>query len=155
MTFYQWLVVLHVIGAFLFVLFHGASAAVVFRIRRETDVARIQALLDLSKSMLGAFYVGVLLMLVTGIWAGIDGGWFSRGALWLWTAIGLLVVVAVAMYLLISRHFYGWRELLATEPAPDIGTIRTRVATQQPLVGAAIGLAGLVIIVWLMEAKPF
>ena len=155
MTFYQSLVVIHVIGAFLFVLFHGASAAVVLSIRREAEVARIRTLLDLSKSTLGLFYIGLLVMLVGGIWAGIEGGWFSRGALWLWVAIGVLVIVAFAMYALISRHFMAWRRLIEAEPPIDGAVLRAQMQTPQPLLGAAAGLVGLILIVWLMVAKPF
>jgi hypothetical protein len=155
MTFYGSLVVVHVIGAFLFVLFHGASAAVVLSIRRESDVARIRTLLDLSKSTLGLFYIGLVVMLVGGIWAGIEGGWFSRGALWLWVAIGVLVIVAFAMYALISRHFMAWRKLIEAEPLIDGAILRAQMQTSQPLLGAAAGLVGLIVIVWLMVAKPF
>ena len=83
MSFYGWLVLTHVIGAFLFVLFHGASAGVVLRIRRETDIVRIRSLLDLSGSMIIVFYVALLLMLVGGIWAGLEGSWFTNGRLWI------------------------------------------------------------------------
>ena len=43
-----WIVFIHIVAAFGFVLSHGVSAFVAFRIRAERDPARIGALLDLS-----------------------------------------------------------------------------------------------------------
>jgi uncharacterized protein YneF (UPF0154 family) len=154
-TFYGWLVFVHVLGAFLFVLFHGASAGVVLRIRRETDIGRVRTLLDLSMSMVGLFYISLLLMLVGGIWAGIEGRWFTNGQLWLWVAIGVLLLVGVAMYVFISRHFYAWRKALDGDPPTDDATLLAQIQNPQPLWGALIGLIGLVVIVWLMVFKPF
>ncbi len=45
---YRWIVFVHVGAALVFMLAHGASASVAFRLRRERDVARLSALLDLS-----------------------------------------------------------------------------------------------------------
>ena len=43
MDWYPWIVTLHVLGAFLFVFGHGASAFAAFRLRRERDPVRIGA----------------------------------------------------------------------------------------------------------------
>src|SRR5262249_44773271 len=99
----DWIVLLHVVGAFLFVGAHGASIWTVNAIRRETSPARIGALTDLSGMSLSAAYVGLLLLLVGGIWAGIYAGFFGSG--WIWTALALFVVIAVAMYA-IATPFY-------------------------------------------------
>ena len=45
---YQWIVLLHIVGAFLFALSHGAGVWVAVQIRRERDPRRIAALVDLS-----------------------------------------------------------------------------------------------------------
>ena len=100
---YPWIVLLHVVGAFVFVLSHGVSAWMALLIRRERDRARISALLDLSTASIGGTYVGLLLLLIGGIWAGIYGGHFGRG--WIWAAIGLLVVVIVVMYAVATPYF--------------------------------------------------
>src|SRR6478609_7482514 len=44
---YRWLVFLHVLAVFGFLLAHGTAIAVAFRLRREREVARIRVLLDL------------------------------------------------------------------------------------------------------------
>ncbi len=39
---------LHVLGVFAFLMAHGASASMLFRLRRERDPEKIRTLLDLS-----------------------------------------------------------------------------------------------------------
>src|SRR3989304_4380836 len=46
----RWLIFLHVLAALTFFLAHGTSAAMAFKIRKETDFTRIGAILDLSWS---------------------------------------------------------------------------------------------------------
>jgi hypothetical protein len=161
---YEWLVLLHVAGAFLFVISHGASAWVVVALRRERDPARIRALADLSSTSLTTAYVGLLLLLIGGIWAGISRDWFRFG--WIWAALGLFIVIAVAMYAIATPYFKRLRLALgqrvmgmpknAPEPtaAPD-GDIAAIAATAPANTLVAVGLGGLLVILWLMVVKPF
>jgi len=50
---YTWLIYLHVFSVLGFLLAHGSSAAVMFRLRVERDPARIGALLDLARAVNG------------------------------------------------------------------------------------------------------
>jgi predicted integral membrane protein DUF2269 len=159
---YPWIVLLHVVGAFVFVLSHGASAWMALLLRRERDRARISALLDLSTASIGGTYVGLLLLLIGGIWAGIYGGHFGRG--WIWAAIGLLVVVLVVMYAVATPYFIRLRAAVgmgARGTPPDPGMIASdedlaALAAKAPvLVLLAVGTVGLVLILWLMVIKPF
>ena len=93
---YPYIVLLHVIGAFVFALSHGVSVAVGLRLRGVQSRERAAALLELSGLAIGGLYVGLLLLLIGGIWAGFAGDHWGR--LWIWVAIGILVVVMVAMY---------------------------------------------------------
>ena len=161
---HQWIVLLHIVGAFVFVLSHGVSAWMAVLLRGERDRARIAALLDLSEASIGGVYVGLLLLLVGGIWGGIYANHFSRG--WIWAAIGVLLLIMVAMYAIASPFFNGLRVAVgvrsrygprnAPMPPPasdaDVGTLAAR-APLAPLLG--IGLGGLLIILWLMVLKPF
>ena len=72
---YPWIALVHVIGGFGFFLAHGASAAVAFRLRKERDLERVRALLDLSSSTISALYISLLVLLAAGIWAGFLGRW--------------------------------------------------------------------------------
>lgn len=155
MTFERWLAFVHVAGAFLFVFGHGASAMVLFRLRRTTSATQVRDLLELSKSAFPATYIGALLLLIGGIWAGIEGGLWTVGFNWLWAAVIVLIVVIVAMFMLISRHFYKWRELLIADSPADEAALMAEVHGPQPIYGAIVGLVGITIILYLMMAKPF
>jgi cytochrome bd-type quinol oxidase subunit 2 len=161
---YQWIVLLHIVGAFLFVISHGASAWVVVALRGETDPRRIRALADLSSTSLVAAYIGLLLLLIGGIWAGIYSDWFKFG--WIWAALAVFIAVAVAMYAIATPYFKRLRIALGQRvqgmpkdapepsPAPDAEIVAiAATAPANPLV--IVGLGGLLIILWLMVLKPF
>ena len=160
---YGLVVLLHVLGAFLFVLAHGASMLVSFRLRGERDPARQAALFDLSSSGINLMYVGLTILLVAGIAAGFMGGHWGRG--WIWAAIGTLVVVMAVMYS-VATPFYGRMRAAAGATVPDQVVARMkppparedleRMATSsRPIWLAAVGGVGLAFITWLMLAKPF
>jgi len=159
---YPWIVTLHVFAAFIFALGHGASALVAFRIRAEREPARIAALLDLSAQGIGATYVGLLILALAGVAAGIMNGWFGQG--WIWASIGVLLAIIIAMYSIATRYYVSLRTALGQPARGDKGPPPTPVSqdelialldTRRPEALAAIGLIGLAIIIWLMVAKPF
>ena len=161
---YQWIVLLHIVGAFLFVIAHGASAWVVVAIRGETDPRRIRALADLSSTSLVAAYIGLLLLLIGGIWAGIYSDWFKFG--WIWVALGVFIAVAVAMYAIATPYFkrlrlaLGQRVMGLAKDAPDPvpaadGEIVAIAASAPAMALNVIGFVGLLVILWLMVVKPF
>ena len=63
----RWLVFIHVLSAITFFLAHGAAAAMVFRVRSETDFTRIRAMLDLSVSTFQVYMFSFLMMGLTGL----------------------------------------------------------------------------------------
>jgi hypothetical protein len=161
---YPWIVLLHVGGAFLFVIAHGASIWTVNVIRREKEPARIAALADLSGSSLTVAYVGLLLLLVGGVWAGIYAGFFGSG--WIWAALALFVIIAVAMYAIATPFFkrlrvaLGQRVMGTPKDAPDPvaaadGEIVAIAASAPAMALNVIGFVGLLVILWLMVVKPF
>ena len=161
MDLYPWLVFLHITGAFVFVMAHGVSAIVAFRLRAERDPVRMTALMELSSTSISVMYIGLLTLLIAGIIAALNRNWFSQG--WPWAAIVLLVVVAVAMYVLASRYYAGIREALGLasmnnkEPGParPADEIVRMLDTRRPEQIAVVGFVGLLIILWLMIFKPF
>ncbi len=151
-----WIVYGHILGALAFMLAHGVSAVVVFRLRSERDPAAVRLLLGLSKMTLPAVYLSLLLLIVAGVWAGIDIGAFNSGQMWLWTAVGVLVVVFVTMFALVSPTFYRTRDLLGDGSTPvDPADLDRRLSSSRPLVGVVIALIGILVILWLMVLKPF
>jgi hypothetical protein len=159
---YAYIVLLHVIGAFIFALAHGVSVAVGLRLRGVQSREQVAALLELSGYAIGGLYVGLLLLLIGGVWAGFAGDHWGR--LWIWVAIGTLVVVIVAMYA-IATPFYGRMRAAAgvmTDPkqlarygelAPD--ELSRMGTSSRPIWLAVIGGIGLLVILWLMVVKPF
>ena len=156
-------VFLHVAGAFLFVLAHGASMLVAFRLRKEQDRERIAALFDLSSLGIGVMYLGLLIMLLAGIAAGFIGGFWGRG--WIWASIGILVLVAVAMYAM-GTAYYGRLRVAAGadvppqiasryDPPPTAEELSQLATSSRPWILAGIGGVGLIAILWLMLFKPF
>ena len=115
---YQWLVFVHVIAAFVFVMSHGVSAAVALTLRFQRGPDRVRALLELSGETLIVMYVSLLLVLATGVWAGFRPGssgswWDSR---WIWASLGVLVVMWLLMGGLATRYFDQLRRAVGLPP---------------------------------------
>jgi cytochrome c biogenesis protein CcdA len=157
-------VFVHVAAAFLFVMGHGASMWASYQIRLERDPERIKALLNLSSGSLGFVYGSLLVLLIAGIWAGIAGDFFGR--LWIWLAIGVLVLIIVLMYALASSYYAKVREAVGvrsmrtpknapdpTPMAPD--ELALLLDTRRPDVIGLVGVIGLLVLLWLMFFKPF
>jgi len=164
MDWYPWVVLIHVSGAFGFVLGHGTSVLVAFRLRSEREPARVTALLDLSGSSLAMMYGALLLLLIAGIVAGFMGGYW--GHVWIWVALGLFVVIVVAMYPLGTQHYAKVRHAFglksyqdkadAPPPEPASAVVQAALlASPQPWILAVVGGGGLLLILWLMVVKPF
>jgi hypothetical protein len=161
---YRWLVFVHVLAAFVFLLAHGGSASVAFRLRRESERARLAALLDMSGASQGVMYGCLLVLLIAGIVLGFLGGWWRLG--WIWASLALLVVTAIGMYVRASipfnrirqaaglAYFDGRRAQPASSPAGD-QALRSAVAAIRPFEVATIGVVPIALILWLMMFKPF
>lgn len=153
---HEWIVFGHILGALLFMLAHGASAAVVFRLRRERDPNAVRVLLGLSRMTTPAAYVGLILLIGAGLWAAMSGRWFSAGGFWLWLSIILLVVILGAMYGMLAPAFRRVRQLVGDAGTDvDPGELDQALSQPGPMIGVGIGLLGTVVILWLMVLKPF
>ena len=60
---YIWVVFLHVAGTLGFALAHGTSMFVALKLRKERDLERVKALLEVSSSSVIVMYVSLLLLL--------------------------------------------------------------------------------------------
>jgi hypothetical protein len=163
---YQWLVFAHIFAVFGFLLAHGSATAVAFRLRSEREVERIRTLLDLSRGASAVGNASLLVLLAFGIAAGFVGDWWGR--YWIWTALGLLILISIAMTLVGSGPLIRIRQLVgATGPSrgtvvstPPAGVnlekqLEVLLAAVHPVVLTAIGGGGLAVILWLMLFKPF
>ena len=150
---YSWVIFLHVLSVLGFLLAHGSSAAVMVRLRSECEPARIQALLDLSQAVSGLMNASALLLLITGIAGGFMGAWWGRG--WIWASLALLIAVGLVMSVMGRLYFERLRRALVQAPDARPAALTAARDSGQPVLLAAVGLGGLVIITWLMWFKPF
>ncbi|MCB8983532.1 MAG: hypothetical protein H6659_06895 [Ardenticatenaceae bacterium] len=161
---YRLLVLLHVLSVFAFLMAHGISDGVAFALRRERELSRIQALLNLSGSSLGVLHGSITLLFLTGIVTGFIGDWWNRG--WIWLSIGLLVAMYAYMGIAASGYYrqvrkaaglaymQGFKPHPASQPAcPD--DLDALLNHTRPIWSALVGFASLAIIAWLMMSKPF
>lgn len=164
MDLYRWVVFGHVVAVILGLGAHGASAFAMFRVRRETDRTRMAAILEVSSSSLMVASIGLLVAIVLGIVAAVMGGHFSR--FWPWAAIIVLVIIIGVMTPFAGIPMNNLRRALGTgvrgdkpsDPARVPGTddeVAAAIAKVRPEIPAAVGVVGVAILTWLMEAKPF
>lgn len=164
MDIYVWLMYVHIAGLLIFVMGHGATAMVSFRLRQEREPARIKALLDLSSGAIGLAYIGLLLLLASGIAAGFRAGLWDRW--WIWISLGLLIVIIVAMYPMGSTYYakvrnaVGMKSYRDPKDAPDPepaspAELAALLDSSRPWVLLGIGGGGVLIILWLMLMEPF
>ena len=143
---------------------HGVSMFVAFAIRREGDTARVAAMLDVSSMSLTGVYVSLLLLLATGIAGGFMGGYWDKA--WIWISLATLVGLAVAMYPLGSVHYAKVRRAVGQKayndpkdaPPPDPlppDQLAPLLASNRPFLLAGLGGGALLLILFLMEVKPF
>lgn len=157
MRLYRWWVFLHIGGGvFGFLISHGVSIAVTFRLRKERNPGRIVTLLELSGTSVRGLYVSLALLLLGGVVAGFLGDWWSQA--WIWASIVLLALTSVAM-LALARPYYRRVGLVARAMA-DGSTAVSReqldsiLRSGRPIAVAVIGFAGLLLILYLMMFKP-
>ncbi len=161
---YRWVVVLHVLSVFGFVLLHGASAMVFLRLRGERDPERVKALLQLSSFPANAAWASLAILLLSGIALGFMGGWWVRG--WIWVSLGVLILMILAMGFMGSRSLNVIRGSLGIPssygeepPEPqhraELGTVQSQLAELPAWPLMAVGGGGIAILTWLMMLKPF
>lgn len=161
---YPWLVYIHVLGVFGFIMAHGLSIAVAFSLRRERNLERIRTLLNLSSGSIGMMNSSIIILLLTGIVSGFIGRWWNRG--WIWLSLGLLIAIAVYMGVSGLSYYAQVRKAVGEEKtgASQLYLLGEAVSSEQinallnqprPLWLAVCGFGSLVVITWLMIFKPF
>lgn len=167
--FYPWVVFAHVANVFGFLLAHGVSVGVLFKLRGEHKLERIRALLDLSKASIAWTYAFLVLIGVTGFAAVYIGDWWRH--VWVWASAALLILIALAMDWIGDPYFDRLRVAIGLEetksmkgapalhgPLPDIPAgeeeLVRLLSSPHPLLLALVGIVGLAAILWLMILKP-
>ena len=163
MDLYGAVVFVHATTILLFFVAHGTSMAVAFALKRETEPARVRALLDLSRFSLGMpIVVLVVIGLLTGIVAGFMGGHWGTG--WLWISIVLFVLVGGLMTPMATFRLKPIRAAAGmpaetgvpeAPPQENPEELRRLIDAWNPMVPASMGLIGFIVILYLMLVKPF
>ena len=154
---YSWLVFVHLLGVFGFLMSHGVATFVTFRVRAEKDVIALRALLALSGRSGVAMNISLLALLVGGISAALVAD-ISSG--WPLAALVVLIVVSGLMSAFPGRQLRKIRAAagITRRKAPteaNLVELTARQAAFNPWVSVVIGGVGLVLILWLMAMKPF
>jgi hypothetical protein len=143
----------HIAGAFGFLAAHGATAAVALRLRRERELGRIRALLDLSRSTRGWTYVSLLVLTIGGVANGFVMHYWGAG--WIWAGIGLLVFLLAIAFPLAVPYYVRIRRVVEGELEMDAAGLEALLLAPRPIVIAVVETAGILVILWLMVFKPF
>jgi hypothetical protein len=152
---YSWLVALHLLGLVVFLVAHGVSIWVAFRVRSERNRDVIAAMLEMSRRAAQVVYVGLLLLGVGGLAAAWSVGWLATP--WNLASYVVVVVVLAVMFAIASPYYHGLRAALegtADTPPLDDAMLAARLQTHRPELLATIGGIGLVALVVLMTVKP-
>ena len=143
---YRWLLFFHLAGLSVFLVVHGFSAAAAFGLRRRPGPAESRLLLQLSLQTAWVAYPALLVLVGTGVWMGFLGHWWGQA--WMWTAIGVLILLVLAMGFLADPY----RNARSAETDEKLAAA---VAQTRPLTVTWLGAIGFAAILFLMVLKPF
>ena len=153
---HRWWVLLHIAGAFGFLMAHGVSAYAVLRLRKERDPVRVSQLLEMSSGSIGVMWNAIGLLLIGGVVAGFTGHFWGQG--WIWAAIVLLLAITVAMYAVATPWVKRLRTVSAAMAEGSRAVSQEQfediLRSKRPHSIAAIGFVGLLAILYLMVFKP-
>jgi len=164
MSVYRVIVFLHVISALGFIMAHGVSAMMIFKVSRERKYENLCNYLEISSLALRPAMLTLHGVELTGITLTLMGRWWIMG--WIWASLALFVAVGFVMgkygagYMNSIRKGMGivsQKELkkgIRPMPLPEEKLLEL-VAAGNPRLVASAGLSGLAMIVALMTLKPF
>jgi MFS family permease len=151
---YGWIVFVHVAALLIAFLAHGVSAGMALKLGSVRDRATVKALLDMSQQSMLVFAAALLVLVVAGIVLGFMGEFWGR--LWLWVSIVLFALVFLAMTPMAAKRMRRLREIVEVEPTPELDAEMAQIlSTWRPMPTLGMGIGGLLVITWLMMAKPF
>lgn len=163
---YRILLFAHVASVVAFLLFHGATASVMFAMKRAPENEQIKGLLAVRKRIENWWGIPMMLLLITGVALAFMGRWWGHA--WVWISIGLFVVILFAMsgfgrlYLDRIAHAIDPDQNSSPMKNEDRGGVKatqdelaTLLRRGRPAMLSVIGIVGLALILWLMMFKPF
>lgn len=164
MSIYRLIVFLHVISALVFMMAHGVSAMMMFKVSRERKYENLCNYLEISHAALMPAMRALDGVILTGIVLTVWVGWWRMG--WIWASLLLLTGIAFVMgkygagYMGRVRKALGMvsqrdiKKGIRPMPAPP-EVLAEIVAKGKPRLVATAGLSGMAALVLLMVTKPF
>jgi hypothetical protein len=138
--------------------------AMAFQVRKETDFARIRALLDLSMSTMVVMGISFMVMGLTGLIMPFIMKLWGKG--WIWASIVLMIIVFLQMAFMNEKRYKHLRRMVGLPymikgdrfPAEPPATQAEVEAHLKKLNVGELMVVGYVIpmiVLWLMVFKPF
>lgn len=154
---WQWWLLLHLAGVLTFVGAHGVSMFVLYRVRGERDRQRIAELIAFSGTTTRPMYFALLILTIGGVGAGLTLHLFSQW--WLWISIFILLITIGLMSGLAKPYFRRITAACEVRPSgvPRVSDeeLEQLLRSGEAHVISAIGVVGLLSILYLMLFKPF
>lgn len=151
MTLYEWLVLIHMVMAVIWIGGGTIMNILAFRVRRENDPDRLVAFgRDVEWISLRVFTPASIVLIIVGIWAASEGNWDFGDA---WISIGL---TGFALSFLAGILYFGPEsgrigKLVQAEGAAS-AAVQSRIG--RLLFFTRIELVILLVVIWAMVAKP-
>jgi hypothetical protein len=149
---FRWWLLLHLFGVFGFLLAHGVSVTVAFRIRKERDRVKIKDLISLSGSSVRLMYVSLVLLL-----AGAFAMTFQLhlwGAGWIRLSLALLIVTIIFMIGMASPYYKRVSEAVELRPSgvprKSDEELEVILKSPVPVIVAGVGFFTLFVILYMM-----
>ena len=157
---YVWVVYLHIVVIFLFLIQHAAEIRVSFKLREQKEPEGIFATYALMPANnVRNLRITYSLIIMTGITAGFITPWWRQG--WMWTALGLMIVIWIVMKRVSSIYLYAVDAIVeqALKNKEDTSAVNNfrgdlRARREPEILSVTSGIGGLIIL-WLMMFKPF
>ncbi len=155
---FNWWRLLHLAGIFGFLICHGVSMFVLYRIRNvQLDRSKIGELISFSGLTTMPMYVSMAVLVAGGVGAAVTIDAFSHP--WLWLSIAILLITVGMMLAVASPYF---KKITAACELRPSGVPRKADEELEALLHSrattlitAIGSAGLASILYLMIFKPW
>lgn len=157
---YVWVVYLHVVAIFVFLIQHAAEIIVTFKLRAKDepqDVFGTYTFLPENNSR--NLRITYSLIVLSGAAAGFMTAWWRQG--WMWTALGIMIVLWVVMHRVGGGYLTAVDAITeaALKDRDDPSALdrfrRTLKARREPEIMTVSSVVGGLVILWLMMFKPF
>ncbi len=152
---FQWLIALHITGAFLF--FGGAVAATIFGLlaQRRERPSEVALFLSMSQKSVIAIMIGLPLSFILGLWL-VHDQHYGYGQAWISASILLIVVSSVAGSMGGRREAAtrAFAEQLAAQGDQPSAELRARMRDPRTLVLSYGSAVATLAILFLMLWKP-